>query len=206
MIVVPTATPVTVPLSEPTVAAAALLLIHTPPPMESLKVVVSFAHTADGPIMAVGERLTVIVVLALQPANDVYVITVVPVATPKTLPAKTVATVVTELTHVPPIGLSLSVIIAPTHSAVGPVMIGIGFTVTIAVLAQPVGNVYEMTAVPGNAPLTMPDVGMTAAILPAPEVHKPPVVASISVVVAPAHTDNVPAVIVAGRALTVTVT
>ena len=64
-----------------------------------------------------------------------------PVAPPLTLPATTVATVVNELLHVPPVGLSLSVIVAPTHSAVGPVMVGIGFTVTITVLAQPVGNV-----------------------------------------------------------------
>ena len=71
MIVVPTATPVTVPLSEPTVAAAELLLIHTPPPTASLSVVVSFAHTADAPIIPVGERLTVTAVVALQPANDV---------------------------------------------------------------------------------------------------------------------------------------
>jgi hypothetical protein len=60
---------------------------------------------------------------------------------PVTLPPTIVATVVTELVHAPPEGLSLSVIIAPTHSAVGPVIVGIAFTVTIAVLAQPVGNV-----------------------------------------------------------------
>ena len=52
-----------------------------------------------------------------------------------------VATVVTELIHVPPAGLATSVIVASTHSAVGPVIVGIGFTVTIVVLAQPVVSV-----------------------------------------------------------------
>jgi hypothetical protein len=53
------------------VAAAVLLLLHTPPPTASLSVVVSFVQTENAPIMAVGERLTVIVVLALQPAGEV---------------------------------------------------------------------------------------------------------------------------------------
>ena len=71
MIVVPVATLVTVPFNEPTVAAAVLLLLHTPPPMASLSVVVSFVQTEGAPIIPVGERLTVIVVVALQPAGDV---------------------------------------------------------------------------------------------------------------------------------------
>jgi len=62
-----------------------------------------------------------------------------------------------------------------------------------------------MIAVPAAVPLTMPDVGMTAAILVSEEVHNPPVVASVSVVVAPEQIDNVPAVIAAGSGLTVTV-
>jgi hypothetical protein len=53
------------------VAAAVLVLLQTPPPTASLSVVVSFVQTEDAPIIADGERLTVIVVLALQPAGDV---------------------------------------------------------------------------------------------------------------------------------------
>jgi len=68
---VPTATPVMVPFSEPIVAAVVLLLLHTPPPMASLSVVVSFVQTEGAPIIPVGERLIVIVVVALQPAGDV---------------------------------------------------------------------------------------------------------------------------------------
>ena len=70
MIVVPVATPVTVPDSEPMVAAAILLLLQAPPPTASPSVVVSLAHTVVVPVMAVGERLTVTVVVALQPAAE----------------------------------------------------------------------------------------------------------------------------------------
>jgi hypothetical protein len=71
MVVVPAAKPVIVPFNEPIVAAAVLLLLHAPPPTASLKVVVSSAHTEDAPIIAVGDRLTVTIVLALQPADEV---------------------------------------------------------------------------------------------------------------------------------------
>ena len=66
---------------------------------------------------------------------------VVPVVTHVTLPAKTVATVGKVLLHVPLVGLPLSVIIAPIHSAVGPVIVGVGLTVTIVALVQLVGKV-----------------------------------------------------------------
>ena len=62
-----------------------------------------------------------------------------------------------------------------------------------------------MAAVPATAPLTMPDVGVTAAILLEEEVHNPPVVPSVSAVVAPAHREKVPAAIVAGKGLTVSI-
>lgn len=71
MIVVPIVTPVIVPFSDPIVAAAVLLLVHTPPPTASLSVVVSFAQTPDAPIIAVGDKPTVIVVMAIQPSADV---------------------------------------------------------------------------------------------------------------------------------------
>ena len=59
-------TPVTIPLAEPTVAALILLLAHTPPEVASLKVMADPAHTADGPDIAKGNALTVIVVVAIQ--------------------------------------------------------------------------------------------------------------------------------------------
>ena len=57
---------------------------------------------------------------------------------------------------------------------------------------------------PEPAPVTVPDVGVTAAILVSEEVHKPPVAASISVVVAPEQIDSVP-LMVNGKGLMVNV-
>ena len=51
IVVVPpaVATPVTTPLDEPTVATEVLLLLHVPPVVESVNVVVEPAHTGDIP-------------------------------------------------------------------------------------------------------------------------------------------------------------
>lgn len=66
MVVVPAAIPVTVPVAL-TVAMAALLLVHVPPAVESLRVVVLPAHTVVAPVMAatVGAPLTVTVAVRL---------------------------------------------------------------------------------------------------------------------------------------------
>ena len=61
-----------------------------------------------------------------------------------------------------------------------------------------------MTAVPVAALLTMPDVGVTAAMLVSEEVHSPPVVASVNIVVAPEQIEKVP-LMVDGKGLTVNV-
>ena len=48
-----------------------LLLLHEPPPVASVKFVVSPAHTVPVPVMADGNALTVIVVITLQPVDNV---------------------------------------------------------------------------------------------------------------------------------------
>src|SRR5436305_1140752 len=63
---VPASTPATAPLREPMVALAAMLLVQVPPPA-LLKVVVAPVHTVVGPLMAPGNGLTVIVLVAVQP-------------------------------------------------------------------------------------------------------------------------------------------
>ena len=68
----------------------------------------------------------------------------VPEATPVTTPDPdpAVAVLVLLLLQVPPGDPSLSVIVDPTHTTVGPVMFtGSGFTVTPVNVLQPVGNV-----------------------------------------------------------------
>src|SRR5580704_16052956 len=65
IVVVPGATPVTIPVAEPTVAIAGLLLTHVPPPA-SVSVIVAAGHTCSVPLIAVGNGFTVTVIVALQ--------------------------------------------------------------------------------------------------------------------------------------------
>ena len=126
--------PDTIPLSEPTVADEDTVL-HKPPPTVSVRVIAAPAHTPEGPVMAVGDKLTVTVVVTGQPAVDVKVILLVPVAMPVTLPvvAPIVATPVLPLSQVPP-PLSVRVMCAPTHKADGPPGSGgVGLIVIVAV-------------------------------------------------------------------------
>jgi hypothetical protein len=133
---------------------------------------------------------------------------VLPVTTPVTTPPEeTVATPALPLLHVPPASVSLKVSVAPWHNAPAPVIAdGKGFTVTVAVLEQPVAvcvklisDVPPVVETPETSP---PDVivAMEGLIL----VHVPGVEASVSVVVAPLHIPNRP-LIAAGKAFTVTV-
>jgi len=56
---IPAVTPPTIPVVAPTVASAVLLLVQVPPPGVEFKVVVSPAQTVLVPVIAVGVRLTV---------------------------------------------------------------------------------------------------------------------------------------------------
>lgn len=84
--------------------------------------------------IAVGAGLTVTILVALHPADDVYVIDVVPADTPVTIPVPepTVAIAVFTLLHVPPVVVVLNVAVAPTHITVVPLIdAGSGLTVTV---------------------------------------------------------------------------
>jgi hypothetical protein len=56
---VPEATPVTIPVDEPTVATPVVPLVHVPPEGVELSVVVSVAHTEAVPVILVGTGFTV---------------------------------------------------------------------------------------------------------------------------------------------------
>jgi hypothetical protein len=58
---------VTMPDDEPTVAIPPLLLVHTPPGVAEVKVVVWLKHTTDGPVMADGAAVTVTTLPSAQP-------------------------------------------------------------------------------------------------------------------------------------------
>jgi hypothetical protein len=134
MVLVPADTPYTTP-EVPTVATAVLLLLHDPPEVTSLSVVVIEADSVVMPVIALtdGAAFTVTVSAAMQPAPVVNVIIEVPADTPVTMPVvPTVATDVLLLLHVPP-PEPTSVVVAPTHTELVPVIPGSGFTVTTAV-------------------------------------------------------------------------
>jgi len=107
------------------------------------------------------------------------------------------------LLHVPPLVGSNSVAVAPTQILLAPdIGLGVGLTVTDAVVKQPAGKVYVIVAVPAAAPVTTPVPEITDATAELLLLHEPPPVASVNVVVDPTHTASVPP-IDAGAGLTV---
>lgn len=68
IVVVPvTLPPVTTPVSDPTLATDGVLLVHVPPEMGSLNVMLDPVHTLFGPDIAVGNAVTDTVVVAGDP-------------------------------------------------------------------------------------------------------------------------------------------
>ena len=128
---------------------------------------------------------------------------VLPAVIPVTLPVLlTVAMVGSALVQVPPVVASLKVAVAPAQMVVVvPVIaaiVGIAFTVFIAVtvVLQPVDpsvTLYPIVAVPAVRPVTMPDV-LIVAVAGALLLQVPPGVASLRVVVLPAHSLAVPVI------------
>src|SRR5882672_9914121 len=142
MVVAPAATPVTTP---------ALLTVATPVlddvqgltaagAPDPVSAVVFPTHTVNVPPI-VGCALTVTVTVLPHPLLFVYVIVLVPAATPVTTPALlTVATPVLEDVH----GLTaagvpdpVNVVVTPTHTFKVPPIVGCALTVTVTVLLHP---------------------------------------------------------------------
>lgn len=189
IVVVPTAAPVTTP-EDDTVALAVLLLLHTPPLTELLRTSVRPTQTELPPVIG-GNALTVTVVVVEQPLAE-YVITVVPFVLPYTRPVEdTVATDVVLLLQVPPGTASLSCVVEPGHTVVVPKIAGRVPTVTVAVAVQP-PDVYDITAVPGATPPTVPPATVATAVLLLLQV--PPAVASLRCVVDDGHKAVTPVI------------
>ena len=68
---VPDATPVITPVEEPMVAIVVTPLVHVPPPVASLRVVVKPAQTVAIPVIDDGNGLTVTITVAKQPVERV---------------------------------------------------------------------------------------------------------------------------------------
>ena len=206
MVTVPAVTPVTIPDEEPTLALA-LLAVHTPPARVLVSAVLRPSQTVSVPLIVPGAAFTVTPAVTEQPVGMVYVTVVEPAPAPNKLPEDEpmVATVVLPLSHVPPVSASVRVEDKPWHILVVPIIaVGVGLTVTIAVILQPVPMVYVSNAVPAVAPVTvtlLPAATIVALLLLM--AHVPPAVASLRTMGEPTQTAGVPRIAV-GRGLTVT--
>ena len=131
---------------------------------------------------------------------------VVPGPTPVSTPVKVLIVAADKLllVHVPP-PASDKVNEPPTHVELPPVIApGSGLTITDVVILHPVlPKVYVIVGVPAETPVTMPVPMPIVAWEVLLLVQRPPVTASVRVVVDPAHTLVVPP-ITAGNGLTVT--
>ena len=198
MVVEPAAKPVTTPVLL-TDATDVVLLLHTPPLVASVSVVVKPAQTVDVPVMvpALGVALTVTAFVAAavpQVLVTVYEMVAEPAAKPFTkpdMPTEAIAGAV--LLHVPPTVTSEKAVDVPVQIEEAPEIAatdGTVFTVTayVAVAVPHVpANVYVMVAVPAATPVTTP-VLLTLAIIVLDDDHAPPKVTSDSVMLAPVHT------------------
>jgi hypothetical protein len=109
-----------------------------------------------------------------------------PVMTPVAEPA--LATAVLLLLHVPPVTALLNVMADPAQIEAGPdIDDGDWFTVT-TVVTKPPEAVYVIVTVPVDTPVTIPVPLPAVAIVLSLLLHTPPVVASLNVMFAPAHT------------------
>jgi hypothetical protein len=134
--------PFTIPVLAPIVATVVVLLVHPPPPIESVSVSDDPIHTTGEPFITPGNGYTVTIVVTEQPSPRAYVIVTVPADTPTTPTLVTIAIAVSLLLHVPPVTESVRMVIEPTQTESAP-KIGPGdrVTVIITVAMHPVLSV-----------------------------------------------------------------
>lgn len=133
----PAVIPFTNPVADPTVATDVLPLIHVPPGVVDVSVVVRATHRPRLPVMLAGVALTVIDLVTAQPAPREYVIVTVPEITPLTIPDREPAVAIDVLLLVqrPPGTALVSVTVAPAQTVAGPVMAdGLALTVIVLVV------------------------------------------------------------------------
>lgn len=98
-----------------TVATPVLLLLHVPPGVVLLNVVVCPIHTVAVPVIVFGSGLTVTVLVSEQDVGSVYTMFDVPGVNPVSIPEpiEIVAVAGVVLVHVPPAGIPVSVVVLP---------------------------------------------------------------------------------------------
>jgi len=206
IVAIPAVPPVTTPA--PLIVATEVgVLLHTPPVVASLSVIVVPLHNDVAPMMPAAPAFTVTVAVTVQPLPSEYVITEVPGALPVTVPVVLmVAVTVLPLVQVPPPAVLPSVVVPPAHKCNIPLIAeGARFTVIMVVAVQPATVVYVIVAVPSSAPLTTP-AGFTGAVVPALLLQVPPPVPSASAVVAPRQMPVLPVIADTGFTVMILVT
>jgi len=119
----PAVTPITLP-PEP-VSETPALVDQLPPDVASLNDNTLPVHTTLPPRIAAGLAYTLTTTFALQPVIAIYDMILVPATRPVTSPeASTVAFVVFELVHVPPLILFVKTVVSPAHTACDPPITG----------------------------------------------------------------------------------
>ena len=69
MVTDPVTSPLTTPVVAPTNASTGLLLLHMPPAVVLLSVMLSFRHTPPAPLIGAGKEVTVTILVAAQPVE-----------------------------------------------------------------------------------------------------------------------------------------
>ena len=142
MTAVPPETPVTTPVTSTIEAIVASLLLHVPPAVASLSVVVRPTHTNSGlPVGTAVVGYTVTTMVPIQPVGGKIVMVAVPTLLPVVAPkASTDATAGLLLLHVPDTR-SVSNTVLPIQIEVVPVIGGGAvLTFTVTRVRHPVGN------------------------------------------------------------------
>jgi hypothetical protein len=182
------ALPAEIPVARPafvTVATGGLLLIQVPLVLGN-RFAVAPTQRLEG-IVIMGGTVTEEVVLLQLVAVSVKVNVTVPVDTPVTTPALvTVATVLSLLTHVPPVE-GLNVMVAPMHKVGdGVLTVGCCMVTELVVLLQPVvASVKVNVTTPADTPVAKPAL-VTVATALLLLTHAPPE-AGLKFMVAPAQ-------------------
>ena len=140
--------PSDIPVNVPEVLmlpVAILLLLHDPPVVSLLKVVVAPSHTKAMPVMAAGSAFMVSMAVLKQPAGREKVMVLVPAERPVMIPVMepTAATdVLLLLQEALPDNGSESMAVAPLHMPDAPrIALGCRFTVATVIVLHPAGNV-----------------------------------------------------------------
>ena len=132
IVTTPADTPVTIPVA-PTVAIAPLLLLHVPPVVASLSGSVKPTVTVLPPDIGEGEGFTVTDKVPIQPVAAMHVIVATPAERPMAMPDDTETTAGLLVLQLLPTG-PVSVSVLPIQRRGDPLIVGVGYTVTIAVV------------------------------------------------------------------------